>query len=91
MAIDTETEAGVGEFRSAGGDVWITDARYELIIKPADILGGLPIIRGSILNPPPHGFDIGWIGVEAVLQLEDGREWECALADAGGNLTARGQ
>ena len=89
--MQTDTEAGTGEFRSAEGKVWLAQARYELVIKPAEILGGLPIIRGSILNPPAGGFQHAWIGTDAVLQLEDGREWACALADAGGNLTARGQ
>jgi hypothetical protein len=87
----TDTEAGTGELRSAEGEVWVANARYELVIRPADMLGGLPIIRGSILNPPAAGFQRAWVGGDAVLQLEDGREWECALADAGGNLTARGQ
>jgi hypothetical protein len=87
----TDTEVGIGELRSAEGEVWLSNVRYELVIKAADILGGLPIIRGAILNPPPGGFQAAWIGTEAVLHLDDGREWECALADAGGHLTARGQ
>ncbi|HVL69842.1 MAG TPA: hypothetical protein VM364_21465 [Vicinamibacterales bacterium] len=86
-----DKEAGTGELRSADGAVWLREARYELVIKPADILGGLPLIRGAILNPPEGGFAPGQVGAEAVLRLDDGREWECALADTGGRLTARGQ
>ena len=91
MSTDTETEAGTGELRSADGEVWLPGARYELVIKPAEILGGLPVIRGSILNGPSGGFQTRWVGADAVLHLEDGRQWECSLADAAGNLTARGR
>lgn len=86
-----DTEAGTGELRSADGMIWMADAQYELKIQPADILGGLPVIRGTILNPPNGGFETTQIGADAVLRLADGREWECALADQRGRLTARGQ
>ena len=86
-----DTEAGTGELRAADGAVWLNEAQYELIIKPAEILGGLPIIRGAILNAPSDGRFEPLVGVDAVLRLADGREWACALEDAGGNLTARGQ
>lgn len=86
-----ETEAGTGELRAADGAVWLNEAQYELTIKPADILGGLPIIRGTILNAPPDGRFGALVGVDAVLRLADGREWACALEDGEGRLTARGQ
>ena len=86
-----QTEAGIGELRAAGGEVWLPEARYELVIKPADILGGLPVIRGAILNVPGSGFAQSLVGSDAVLRLDDGREWECTLADPAGSLTARGQ
>lgn len=86
-----ETEAGTGELRGADGAVWLQEAQYELTIQPAEILGGLPIIRGTILNAPPDGRFGSLAGADAVLRLADGREWACALADAEGRLTARAQ
>jgi hypothetical protein len=85
------TEAGTGELRAADGEVWLRGARYELTVDHAQILGGLPAIHGVILNPPPHGFAARMFGVEAVLQLENGREWPCVLADGAGTLRGRGE
>ena len=86
-----ETEAGIGELKAAGGETWLSDAQYELVIRPAEILGGLPVIRGTIVNPPAEGFEPSLVGEDAVLRLADGREWDCTLADPSGQLTARGQ
>jgi hypothetical protein len=83
------TETGTGELCGTAGDVWLPDARYELTIDHAQIAGGLPAIRGAILNAPPHGFREYMIGTEAVLRLEDGREWTCVLADGSGTLIGR--
>lgn len=85
------TEAGTGELRGAAGDVWLPDVQYELIIDHAQILGGLPAIHGAVLNGPPHGFAAWMIGTDAVLCLEDGREWQCVLADGSGTLRGRGE
>ena len=65
--------------------------QYELTIDHAEILGGLPEIRGALLNPPPQGFMASIVGAEAVLRLEDGREWDCVLADRSGTLRGRGE
>ena len=86
-----DTEAGTGTLKSADGVVWLAEATYELVIKPAEILGGLPVIRGTITNAPAGGFPASAVGVDAVLRLSDGREWDCALEDPSGALTARGQ
>lgn len=85
------TEAGTGELCGAGGDVWLPDARYELTIDHADITGGLPFIHGSILNAPPRGFSEWMVGNDAILRLEDGREWLCILVDGAGGLRPRGE
>ena len=89
--VQMETEAGTGELRAVDGSVWLPAARYELTIAAAEILGGLPVIRGSVANPPSGGFAPSLVGADAILQLEDGRQWECTLADQFGGLTARGQ
>jgi hypothetical protein len=83
-------EAGTGELRQISGETILKAARYELTITHAKILGGLPSISGVILNPPPHGFPLPLVGSELMLRLEDGREWDCLLADSGGTLTGRG-
>jgi hypothetical protein len=85
------SETGTGQLHAVDGEVWLLDARYELTIDHAQILGGLPAINGAILNPPSDGFAARMLGVEAVLRLEDGREWDCVLADQGGTLRGRGE
>ena len=85
------TETGTGELCGSGGDVWLPDARYGLTIDHADIAGGLPFISGSILNPPPRGVSEWMVGTDAILRLEDGREWLCVLVDGGGVLRPRGE
>ena len=84
------TEAGTGELCGPGGDVWFPDARYELTIDHARISGGLPFIHGAVLNTPPRGFSEWMVGSDAILRLEDGREWLCVLADGSGALRPRG-
>ena len=83
-------EAGTGELREINGQTVLKGARYELTITHAKILGGLPSISGVILNPPPDGFAVPLVGSELMLRLEDGREWDCLLADSRGTLTGRG-
>ena len=85
------TEVGTGELRGAGGDVWLPVVQYELIIDHAQIAGGLPVIHGAVLNPPPYGFAAWMIGTDAVLCLQDGREWQCVLSDGSGTLRGRGE
>ena len=84
-----EQETGVGALRTPDGRNILDGASYSLTIHHAEIAGGLPQIRGEILNPPDDGFPAGAIGAEVCLRLEDGREWECRLADQKGTLSPR--
>ena len=44
-------------------------------------------VEGTILNPPvPWGFPVTAIGADVVLELSDGRRWECVLLDHRGRL-----
>jgi hypothetical protein len=55
--------------------------------------GATPLqpLEGTILNPPvPWGFPVAAIGSDVVLELSDGRRWECVLLDHRGRLVARG-
>jgi hypothetical protein len=86
-----ENEAGIGELRTIDGHTLLGNARYNLSIEHPEIAGGLPLIRGEILNAPLDGFPSSVIDSEVLLRLEDGREWDCRLADARGRLAPRGQ
>src|ERR687898_457444 len=86
-----ENETGIGALRTADGRAILDGASYTLTIEHARIAGGLPQIRGEILNPPDGGFPPAAIGGELLLHLQDGREWECQLADARGTLEPGGE
>ena len=86
-----QKEAGIGELRTLDGRTLLGDARYNLSIEHPEIAGGLPLIRGEILNAPSDGFPSSVVDSEVLLRLEDGREWDCRLADARGTLAPRGQ
>ena len=86
-----ENEAGIGELRTLDGRTVLDGASYKLTIEHAEIAGGLPLIRGEILNPPSDGFPSSIVDSEVLLRLEDGREWDCRLADTRGTLAPRGQ
>ena len=86
-----ENEAGVGELRTLDGQTLLDAATYKLTIDHAEIAGGLPLIRGEILNAPQEGFPPSLVDGEVLLRLEDGREWDCRLIDARGTLAPRGQ
>ena len=85
-----DNEAGIGHLRSLDGATILDAARYELTIHHPEIAGGLPLIRGQILNAPADGFPPSIVESEVLLRLEDGREWDCRLADARGTLAPRG-
>ena len=84
-----ENETGIGELRAPDGQPILDNANYKLTIEHPQIAGGLPRIRGEIMNPPAGGFPSVDVGAEVLLYLEDGREWECRLADARGTLAPR--
>ena len=84
-----EQETGIGALRTADGRSILDRVSYTLTIHHAAIAGGLPQIRGAILNPPDDGFPPAAVGAEVCLRLEDGREWECRLADEHGTLAPR--
>ena len=80
---------GMGVLRTSRGDVLLEGASYRLTVRA---LGSGPLqpIDGSILNPPvPWGFPVQAIGAEVVLELSDGRRWECLLLDHRGQLAPR--
>ena len=85
-----DNETGIGLLESAEGRLILNQASYSLTIDHAQIAGGLPYIRGEILNPPDGGFASTEVG-DALLRLQDGRQWACTLADTRGTLTPRGQ
>jgi hypothetical protein len=84
-----DNETGIGALHGADGRSILDKASYNLIIDHARIAGGLPHIRGEILNPPEGGFPPAAVGTEVLLHLQDGRRWECLLADTAGTLTPR--
>ena len=84
-----EQEAGIGALHMPDGRSILDDASYSLTIDHAEIAGGLPHIRGEILNPPEEGFPAAAVGAEVCLWLEDGRHWDCRLADERGTLSPR--
>ena len=84
-----ENETGIGTLRTPDGYAILDNANYHLTIEHARIAGGLPQIRGEILNPPDGGFPAGTVGAEVLLHLQDGRAWECKLADDRGTLAPR--
>lgn len=92
MAAPNEPSAliGMGVLRTTRGEVLLDGASYRLNVR--SIAGGtLQPIDGTILNPPvPWGFPVTAIGADVVLELSDGRHWECVLLDHRGRLTARG-
>ena len=80
---------GMGVLRTTRGDVLLEGASYRLTVRS---LGSGPLqpIDGMILNPPvPWGFPVTAIGADVVLELSDGRHWECVLVDHRGRLTPR--
>ena len=85
-----EEQAGIGELRALDGQALLKNARYSLTIEHPEIAGGLPYIRGSILNAPDDGFPATAVDAEVLLKLEDGREWDCRLTDSRGTLVPRG-
>jgi hypothetical protein len=86
-----ESEAGIGRLQTLGGDAILNPAEYSITVEHAQIAGGLPLIRGQILNVPDGGLPAAIVGREVLLHLEDGREWDCRLADARGLLEPRGE
>ena len=86
-----ENQTGIGALRTPDGRAILAEANYNLTIDHPEIAGGLPQIRGEILNPPDGGFPPAAVGGEVRLHLQDGREWECRLADARGTLAPRGE
>ena len=82
--------SGVGVLRSSSGDVLLDAASYHLTVRS---IGSRPLqpVDGAILNPPePWGFPVLAIGSDVVLELSDGRRWECVLLDHRGQLGPRG-
>ena len=86
-----EQQAGIGELRAIDGTPLLHGARYALTIDHASIAGGLPHIHGAILNAPADGFPDSIVDSEVLLQLEDGREWDCRMTDTQGTLAPRGE
>ena len=86
-----EEQAGIGELRTLDGEPLLPNASYSLIIEHAEIAGGLPHIRGAILNAPAGGFPESLVDAEVLLRLADGGEWDCRLVDARGTLAPRGE
>jgi hypothetical protein len=91
MKPTVESEIGTGQLNALTGDAILEPAQYTLTIEHPEIAGGLPLIRGRILNVPSGGMPQGVVGSEVLLRLEDGREWDCRLADATGFLEPRGE
>ena len=88
MHTSRDNETGVGTLRTIDGSSILDKASYNLTIEHPRIAGGLPRIHGEILNPPDGGFPAEALG-EALLYLDDGREWECRLTDRRGTLGPR--
>ena len=81
---------GTGVLRTTRGDVLLVGASYRLTVRSTGN-GLLEPVEGTILNPPvPWGFPVTAIGADVVLEMPDGRRWECVLLDHRGRLTARG-
>ena len=81
---------GTGVLRTTRGDVLLEGASYRLAVRSGG-RGELQPVDGTILNPPvPWGFPVTAIGADVVLELADGRRWECVLLDHRGRLAARG-
>ena len=92
MASPPEPSAliGRGVLRDARGEVLLNDASYRLLVRADGSVGALQPIEGAILNPPvPWGFPLTAIGAHVVLDLADGRHWDCVLADHEGRLRSR--
>ena len=80
---------GMGVLRTTRGDVLLEGASYRLSVRASAT--GLEPVEGTILNPPvPWGFPVTAIGADVVLEMSDGRLWECVLLDHRGRLAARG-
>jgi hypothetical protein len=80
---------GVGVLRTEAGAVLYPNADYALVVSPHSS-STEPWRSGRIVNPPEQGFALGVLGVPLTLELEDGRQWACALATTDGLLTGRG-
>jgi hypothetical protein len=81
---------GMGVLRTTRGDVLLEAASYRLTVRSTGG-GTLQPVEGTILNPPvPWGFPVTAIGADVVLEMSDGRRWDCVLLDHRGRLAARG-
>jgi hypothetical protein len=92
MSVPDEPSAliGTGVLRTVRGDVLLQHASYRLTIRSGGSAGSLQPVEGTILNPPvPWGFPITAIGAAVVLELSDGRRWDCLLLDHRGRLVSR--
>ena len=86
----TTNLSGVGVLRTVAGAVLHCGARYVLVLTAAE--AGVPgSITGRIANPPAGGFPFDAVLAPLALELQDGREWACTLANTSGLLANRGQ
>ena len=82
--------SGTGVLRSIRGEVLLAHAEYRLNIRADGSAGATQPLDGMILNPPfPWGFPVTALGTDLILDLADGRQWHCALADHEGRLLGR--
>lgn len=84
-SVRSTARIGVGTLWSSGGTLLLERARYLLTSSNAQI-------AAEILNPPePPGFPSWAMRSGVVLQLADGRRWDCSLTNPKGRLTGRGE